>query len=153
MPRSPAQKEDTQRQRAEVLRLRRTGMSFTAIGEQLGVTRQRAHQVYSSALAEIPAQEVHEYRVEQAARLDALLERANEVLAANAVMVQHGKVVMLDGSPVPDPTVILAAIKTILDVEQRRAKLLGLDAPTQQQLEVDGGLRYEIVGLDPGQMA
>jgi hypothetical protein len=39
------------------------------------------------------------------------------------------------------------AIKTILAIEERRAKLLGLDAPSKQQVEVDGGLRYEIVGV------
>lgn len=149
MPRSPAQKEDTHRQRAEVLRLRRTGMSFEKIGEQLGVTRQRAHQVYKTALEEIVLEDVTLYRTEQAERLDALLEQANEVLAANHVVVQHGKVVMHDGAPLTDRGPVLDAIKTIIDIESRRAKLLGLDTPVKQAVEVDGGLRYEVVGVDP----
>lgn len=148
MPRSPAQKEDTQRQRAQVMAMRRTGTSFQAIGDSLGFSRQRAHEIYKEALAGIPLEDVTFYRTEQAERLDALLEQAHEVLAANHVVVQHGKVVMHDGAPLVDRGPVLDAIKTIIDIETRRAKLLGLDTPVKQQLEVDGGLRYEIVGVD-----
>lgn len=147
--RSPAKKEDDQRRRAEVMRLRREGRTFEEIGEQLGVSKQAAHQMYRRTLADIPALEVAEYRAEQAARLDALLAKANEVLAAEHVIVQHGKVVMQDGKPIPDHGPVLDAIKAVLDIEQRRAKLLGLDTPVKQQLEVDGGVRYEIVGVPP----
>jgi hypothetical protein len=149
MPQSPAQKEDSARQKAQVLKLRRTGISFQAIGDQLGVTRQRAHQVYKQALEEIPAEEVSLYRAEQADRLDALLVRANAVLDAEHVIVQHGKVVMQDGVPIPDQGPVLDAIRVVLAIEKQRADLYGFNTPVKQAVEIEGGLRYEVVGVDP----
>lgn len=146
--------EDTQQRKADVMRLRRQGHTFEAIGDQLGITKQRAHQIYSAALAEIPAQEVGEYRAEQAARLDELLTKAHEVLARGHVHVSQGRVVRDDetGEPVRDDGPTLAAIKTILDIEARRAKLLGLDTPVRQEFDVSGGVRYEVVGVDLDQV-
>lgn len=145
---SPAAREDSQRQKAEVMRLRRTGTTFQEIGDELGVTRQRAHQIYTKALKEIPAQEVTEYRAEQADRLDALLVKANEVLARQHITVSNGKVVMLDGRPVPDDGPTLDAIKTVLAIEDRRAKLLGLDTPVKQQLQTDQTITYAFEGIE-----
>lgn len=146
--RPPEQREESRERRAEVMRLRRTGMTFERIGERLGITKQAVHKLYTKTLAEIPADEVETYRAEQAARLDALLEQANEVLAAKHVVVQHGKVVMHDGAPLPDRGPILDAIKTVLDIESRRAKLLGLDTPVKQSLQTDQTITYAFEGVD-----
>lgn len=146
--RPPDQVEESANRRAEVVRLRRTGMTFESIGEQLGITKQAAHKLWHKTMKGIPVVEVESYRAEQRMRLDALLERANDILDAKHVLVQHGRVVELGGEPLRDRGPELDAIKAILDIEQRRAKLDGLDTPVKQQLEVDGGLRYEIVGVD-----
>lgn len=150
--RTPEEKEDHQHRRSEVMRLRRTGMTFEAIGTELGVSKQAAWTLYKKTLASIPALEVSEYRAEQADRLDALLARANEVLAAEHVVIQHGRVVMQDGKPVPDHGPILDAIKAVLDIEARRAKLLGLDVPVKQQLETDQTITYAFEGVDLGNL-
>lgn len=147
--RPPEQVEESRHRRAEVVRLRRTGMTFEAIGDQLGISKQAAHKLWHKTMKDIPVAEVETYRTEQRMRLDALLQRANEILDAPHVVVQHGRVVELDGEPLRDRGAELDAIKTILDIEQRRAKLDGLDTPVKQQVEVDGGLRYEVVGVDP----
>jgi hypothetical protein len=42
---------------------------------------------------------------------------------------------------------VLAAAKAILGIEERRAKLLGIDAPTK--IGVSATVRYEVVGVDP----
>jgi len=160
---SPARKEDTQRDRAEVMRLRRQGNTFEAIGEQLGVTRQRAHQIYWQALKEIPAQEVSEYRAEQVERLDEMLRKAYEVLDRKHLTVSQGRVVRLGkpfvnddgeaevddgrGEPIEDDAPTLNAIKTILAIEERRAKLLGLDAPTKTNVTVSDTITSEIEQL------
>jgi hypothetical protein len=152
MPQSPAQKEDSARQKAQVLKLRRTGISFQAIGDQLGVTRQRAHQVYKQALEEIPAEEVSLYRAEQADRLDALLVRANAVLDAEHVIVQHGKVVMQDGVPIPDQGPVLDAIRVVLAIEKQRADLYGFNVPVKQQIQSDQTITYAFEGVDLGNL-
>jgi hypothetical protein len=142
--------EDTQQRKAEVMRLRRQGHTFEAIGDRLGITKQRAHQIYAAALAEIPAQEVTEYRAEQAARLDELLTKAHEVLGHLHIHVSQGKVVIDErtGEPVRDDGPTLAAIKTIIDIEARRAKLLGLDTPVKQQIGGDVTVTYAFEGVD-----
>lgn len=150
--RTPARKEDSQRRRADVMRLRRTGATFEEIGDRLGITKQAVHKIYTKALAEIPAQEVTEYRAEQADRLDALLVKANEVLARQHITVSNGKVVMLDGRPVPDDGPTLDAIKTVLAIEDRRAKLLGLDTPVKQQLQTDQTITYAFEGIELGNL-
>ncbi|MEU8404303.1 helix-turn-helix domain-containing protein [Nonomuraea sp. NPDC048892] len=134
--------------RAEVLRLRRTGMSFPAIGERLGVTRQRVHQIYWAALREIPVQEVTDYRAEQLERLDALPVKANEVLERHHITVSNGRVVTLDGEPLQDAGPLLDAIKTVLDIETRRAKLMGLNTPVKQQLQTEETITYAFEGVD-----
>lgn len=149
MGRSPEQREDSARQAAEVMRLRRRGQTFEAIGEQLGVTRQRAHQIYTRALKEIPAQEVTEYRAEQAERLDEMLRAAYAVLARQHIALSGGNVVIdiTTGERVLDDGPKLAAIKTILAIEERRARLFGLDTPVKQLIASDVQVTYAFEGV------
>lgn len=145
--RSSEEREESEQRRAEVMRRRRQGETFAAIGSAMGVTAQRAHQIYTAALREIPADEVALYRAEQAERLDEMLREAYAVLGRDHITVSNGRIVMAEDGPVLDDGPKLAAIRTILDIEARRAKLLGLDTPVKQQIELDGGVRYEIVGV------
>lgn len=145
---SPARKEDSQWHKADVLRLRRQGQTFEQIGEQIGVTRQRAHQIYWQALKEIPVQEVAEYRAEQAERLDEMLRRACEVLERQHITVSNGKVIYHGEEPLEDDAPVLLAIKTILQIEERRAKLFGLDTPVKQLVGGDVQVTYNFEGVD-----
>jgi hypothetical protein len=163
--RTAEQEEESARRAAHVMAARRRGVSFEEIGKTLGVTRQRAHQIYVATLRDIPATEVAEYRAEQAERLDELLREAYAVLGRDHVTVSNGKVVRMGrpfvnddgvaevdagrGEVVLDDGPKLQAIRTILDIEARRAKLFGLDTPVRQELALDGALRYEIVGINP----
>jgi hypothetical protein len=49
-----------------------------------------------------------------------------------------------------DDAPVLAAVDRLLRIQERRAKLLGLDAPVRA--DVGGKLSYEIVGVDLGQL-
>lgn len=162
MPRAPS--EDAQRRKADVMRMRRQGMEFAEIGEHLGVTKQRAHQIYVQALGEIPAMEVTRHREEQAERLDEMLRRAYEVLERRHLVVSQGRIVRLGqpfidddgeaavddgrGEPLEDDAPTLMAIKTILQIEERRAKLLGLDIPVKQELGGNLTVTYNFEGVD-----
>lgn len=71
--------------------------------------------------------------------LNALDEMAREVWAVlqrNHVVVSQGRVVELDGVPIPDDAPVLAATDRLLKIQERRAKLLGLDMPTRSKVEV-----------------
>ena len=154
---------------AQIIRLRRTGATFEQIGAELGFSKQYAHRRYTELLKEIPGHEVAEYRREQEDRLDWLLREARAVLGRDHVLVSHGRVVRegepeIDeetgeaviregaGSPMLDDAPKLAAIKAILDIESRRAKLLGLDAPVKTDLNVNADVQYTVVGVDTDTM-
>jgi hypothetical protein len=57
-----------------------------------------------------------------------------EILDKQHVAISaSGKVVYNDGEPVLDDSVALKAVDSLVKVQGRRAKLLGLDAPTRVQ--------------------
>lgn len=142
--------EEDQERRTEVMRLRRHGQTFEAIGERLGITRQRAHQLYWDTLKKIPAQGVAAYRAEQAERLDEMLRKAYEVLERKHITVSNGKVIYLDDAPMEDDAPTLMAIKTVLAIEERRAKLFGLDTPVKQLVGGEVSVTYNFEGVDMG---
>jgi len=150
--RSPEEKEAAAHRDRRIMQLRREGCTFQAIGDELGTSRQWAHERYTTLLKEIPGHEVAEYRREQEERLDGLLRKAHEVLERRHVTVSNGQVVKMDGQPLEDDGPVLSAIDTILKIESRRAKLLGLDAPVKTDLNVNADVQYTVVGVDTDTM-
>jgi hypothetical protein len=78
------------------------------------------------AIIREPAEELLRLELD---RLDMMWRAAVEVLRRKHVTVSHGKVVIVDGQPLPDDAPVLNAIDRLLSIQARRAKLLGLDAP------------------------
>ena len=56
--------------RSRVVEMRRSRMSFPEIAAALGVTKQRAHAIYTKALAEIPRAQVEEHIAEELQLID-----------------------------------------------------------------------------------
>ena len=111
-------------QRAEVLRqaweLRLGGWSHNDIARKLGITRQLVTEVltqHRKELEEYVLANATEERKEAAARLDHLLQ---------SVWTQAK-----EGDP--------KAVGTVLSIEERRAKLHGLDAVTKSALDLTSG--------------
>src|SRR5699024_8410222 len=92
--------------------LRLAGASYRDIGNALGCSTVTAMNDCKEALAEIPMQQADEMRTVELSRLD-LLQRA-----------VWGKAIKGD----------LQAVDRALKIIDRRAKLLGLDAPQQVQI-------------------
>lgn len=125
--------------RAQALQLRADGLTHEEIAQQLNYkTRAALTQDLQRAMLAVVAEPAEEVRALELARLDMLWRRAMEVLVRQHVTVSHGKVVQLNGEPLLDDGPVLAAIDRLLRIQERRAKLLGLDAPT----------RHEVVTLD-----
>jgi predicted DNA-binding protein (UPF0251 family) len=99
---------------AEALRLRSQGLTYRQIASRLGVNESTAYRRVQRALEAIPFEEVSEYRQLEQVRLDALQQA------------------IWDKAMSGD----LRAIDRVLAILQRRAKLLGLDAPTRNQVEL-----------------
>lgn len=121
---------------AEALQLRARGLPYEQVGEALGITKQAAFKLVTRALRATLREAGEQVRQLELCRLDDLLVEATAVLGRPHFHVQGGEVVMHDGVPLPDDGPTLAAIATVLRVQQRRAALLGLDAPTKVDAKV-----------------
>lgn len=107
-----------QQRRKQSLTLRLSGMTYAEIAENLGVSNYTAWQDVNQALADIPKSEADQLREEEVGRLDRM-QRA-----------------VWDAALAGD----LQAMQTVLKIVDRRAKLLGLDAPQQVELSGDADL-------------
>lgn len=120
-PRPPAPKRHARAiaYRKSALQLRIEGLTFEAIGQKLGITRQAAHQQVSAQMAAVAA----ETRALATQALSLELERVDYVLRSLAPKVAKG-----------DSKAATAYLRAM----DRRAKLLGLDAPTRADTTVSG---------------
>jgi hypothetical protein len=109
----------------KALALRRAGLSYEAIGRELGISKPSAFKMIARAIDAIPREEAELVRALELSRLDALLrglwERA------------------VKGSD--------TAVASVLRVMDRRAKLLGLDAPTRRELSGPDGGPLEVLDV------
>lgn len=105
---------------AKALELRKAGASFPAIGQALGISDEGARKAVSRALARV-AQQTDESATEYRA-LE--LERLDHMQMKIARQVNDGH---------------LGAIDRALRIMERRAKLLGLDAPVRQDVQATIG--------------
>jgi hypothetical protein len=114
----------------QALELRRAGLGYEAIGERLGLKKSQAHRLVTRALEEARAQvtaNADELRAEELSRLDGMLQG----LWPRA---RKGEV---------------SAVDRVLKIAERRAKLLGLDAPEKRELFGKGGTPLVPGALDP----
>jgi len=128
---------DAQRD-AEAARLRARGLTYQQIADELGWTsRGDAHHAVQRALEATVKEAADEVRAIELDRLDTLYRAALAVLEAEHFTVSNGRVVSLDGSgPLPDTGPVLAAIDRLLKIQERRSKLLGLDAPSKAAISI-----------------
>lgn len=105
--------------RARAFELRKDGWPYRRIATELGVGVATAHDDVRAAMEDLlPIEVIEQVREMEADRLDHLMVLAMNVVADDAA----------------DYDTRLKAIDKVLAVQQRRAKLLGLDAP--ERLEV-----------------
>lgn len=102
------------------------GHTQQAIAEVLGISQSNVSRILAEARKEIP-QQTREEIVQE--RLDLL----RSITAGITEAAQEGD---------------RDAIAAILKIQEREAKLLGLDSAVKQ--EVDATVRYEIAGVDEG---
>ena len=122
---------DTAERDAEAARLRTRGYSYQQIADELGwVSRGDAYRAVQRVLADTVKEAGDEVRAIELARLDHLHTAAMDVLEREHFTVSNGPVEGHDDGPV------LAAIDRLLKIQERRAKLLGLDAPTKQAISI-----------------
>ena len=131
----------------QILEYRREGLSFPAIAFKLDMTQGYIYKLYKKALKAIIVEDVIEVRKMELERLDGLAQEITRTLKTFHPLVERGGIVYdtleQDGKPVLDEEgnairvkmedfgPRLAAVDRALRIMERRAKLLGLDAPTK----------------------
>lgn len=142
---------------ARAAELRAQGWTYQRIADELGyATKTGALDAVRRAVREVvqgPAERLVALHIE---RLETLYEAALEVLEADHVLVSHGKVITMadpetgEEKPLKDNGPKLAAIREARATLDSFWTLTGMKKPAK--VEHSGGVRYEVVGVDPADL-
>lgn len=135
-------------------RLRSRGYSYIEIADELDYSSPGdAHNGVERALARAVIEPAEELRAHMLAQLDAMQKTALGVLETDHYTVSAGRVMQLQDEngalvPIIDDGPVLAALHTLLKIMERRAKLMGLDAPAKMEVVTFDAIEAEMERLD-----
>lgn len=150
---------DSRKRDHEAAEFRARGYSFQRIADELRfASKGHARDAVLRAYADIPSEATEEARRLDLERIDRLIEKAWEIMLRDHVTVSQGHVVgkltgwqrdddgeiLRDGEGTPiglyedvlDDAPATAAIREIRALLERRAKIIGYDAPVRSRIEV-----------------
>lgn len=144
--------EAAQLRDADAAELRARGYSYRQIAEQLGYSdKGQAYRGVQRCVSEVVQDKAEQLIAVESARLDDLAAATVEILERDHYAHSNGRLVTgPDGAPVLDDGPKLAAIRELRQISESYRKLHGLDQPAKVSL--DGGVRYEVVGVDPADL-
>lgn len=136
------------RRDAAAAELRAQGHTYQQIADQLGWRdKSDARKAVRRALKEIvqgPAEQLIANHME---RLETLYERAMDIAERQHVVVSHGQIIRGDdGKPLVDSGPELAALREARATLDSFWTLTGMK---KTKVEHSGGVKYELVGVDP----
>lgn len=137
--------EEIAEQQKTCYQLRLQHASFRDIAAKTGLSVSTVFERVEAEIAETVAPYREQYQVMQRERLDQMSARLHQladsvkdILRNRHYTISDGRVVQLDGEPIEDDEFVLKCIDRLVKIEDqlekievRRAKLLGLDAPTR----------------------
>lgn len=129
--------------------LRRRHLTYDQIAVEMGFSsKSAAYYAVKRGLADSVQESNDEVRQQEVDRLDELARRALRVIMTTHYRVS-GKEIVKDshGQPVVDDQPILNGINSLLKIMERRANLLGIDAPRQVEVLTIGMVDAEIARL------
>jgi DNA-binding transcriptional regulator LsrR (DeoR family) len=114
------------------------GHTQEALGERYGISQQRVAQIIKEVRAQMPAEDLAELRQDSTELLRELRRATVELVRADLPPAYSNGRPILDENErmVRDAGPRLAAVKAALGVEDRLAKLLGLDAAAKVDVSV-----------------
>lgn len=121
--------------------LRMRGLSYRQIAEDMGYhNHSGARTAVERALKAIVQEPAEDLRTLELARLDEMWRACIKVLETTHYTVSEGRLIWIgpEGQehPLEDDGPVLATIDRMLKIQERRSRLLGLDAPTKVKAEV-----------------
>ena|GEM_PF-3052492 len=130
-------KTDSSLERERRIRLyRRNGYTLTEIATLEGISRPRVSQIIAAAHAELPEEET---RAEIASLLEFAERKAVEVVNdPGYICGPTGRVVEgPDGEPLQNKGIVVDALKTVILVAEKRARLYAADKPQKSIVRHD----------------
>lgn len=129
----------------EAARLKAIGHTLDEIAEMLHLTDsrtgefdpRRAAKAVQRGLHAVAKFSVDDMRLQELQSLDEMERHLWVQLRKEHVLVQQGRVIMVEGQAVEDERFVLEALDRILKIKERRAKYLGLDAQVRLSVEAD----------------
>jgi hypothetical protein len=113
--RTPGAKQEIAKREQQIVALRLCHHSFTAIGRVIGISRQSAQKAFLRALRRNTDADIQTHHRSELAELEAEAAKLWTIIDAKD----------------QTPKVVVASLNTMNRIHIRRAKLLGLDAPTK----------------------
>ncbi len=145
---------ETAERDAQACRLRARAWTYTEIARELGFASPgHAYQSVQRALVAIVQEPAEELIRIETARLDEMWRVAVDAMRDTYPMVQHGRIIEFRGVPLEDPGPKLAAIDRLLKIMDRRARLLGMDAPKQIEVLSLEVVQREIARMEAEELA
>jgi len=118
-------------------KMRRDGHSYKDIADKLGWNNPAgAHYAVQRAMKAIPKEPTRELIDMELARLNSMYVICTNILEAEHMVVSNGRLIFLGDTPLTDYGPILATLDRMLKIQERRAKIIGYDAPTKSRIEV-----------------
>jgi hypothetical protein len=140
---------------AEAARLKALGWGLYEIAERLDLVgdepqhaEDRAAAAIKRAMATATRFARDERRILELQGLDELEFRLWKLLDQRQVLVQHGRIIEVDGVPLDDNRFALEVVDRILRVKEQRCKLEGTFAPTRSEVITIDSVEQEIAKLE-----
>jgi hypothetical protein len=122
---------------AQAAKMRLECKTYREIATAQGCSVSTAHERAIRAVRDSNRDDAAAVRDIEMARLDEMFRLVWDDLFTFHYKVDHGKIIVdADGNPVEDRAQINDAIKTLLKIQDRRAKYLGVDMPTRRTIAV-----------------
>jgi hypothetical protein len=142
----------------EAARLKAIGHSLDEIAEMLNLRNRyrpaefdvrRAAKAVQRGLFAVHNFTLDEIKLQELQSLEEMERHIWQSLRREHVLVQQGRVIMIEGQAVQDERFVLEALDRILKIKERRAKYLGLDAQVRLSVEADqiGGEISQLIAL------
>ena len=127
---------ETREQDARAVDLRRKGLSYPQIAENLGFSaKSSAYEAVKRGLKDLYQEDVDGQRMLELDRLDDMLRVLYRVaMARHRAAGRDGKLLTDEnGNPVFDDAITVQAALAVVKLSESRRKLLGLDAPAKSR--------------------
>jgi len=110
----------TSAREAQILELRLRKIPFEKIAQTVGITKSAARKGYYRALRRVPLRYAKDIVTEEAEALDRMESRLWREIEKSGIDVKH----------------VTTVVHRMLGIQQRRARLLGLDAPQRIDMSI-----------------